>query len=206
MRSLHPHEHQCNTRYHACMSLLKWTDICTHNSPFGTMLSEPDNSYRPFSGLNFEEERVNFSGEFENWITHPIFTFSRRLVNPLLQIGRLVQQRRLCEMWPHGMETEVSALEQDLLQAHDHDIEASNLSAKYPRDVLNVNEAMYAAAFIMYHTRLKDMPFTASLIRRNVAKVQREAVSVSSTRFQAALSSFLCSWPGAKRCTVIFGS
>lgn len=179
MQSLHPHEHQQDMRCQVLMALLKWTEICTHASLFATMPAVPGHSYRTLSDFNFVEEPVNLSPDFEDWITHPIYAFSRRMVGPLLQIGRLVQQRRLCETWPFGVEAELSALEEDLLQAYDHDVEASSiLPVKDPGDVLHVNEAMHAAAFIMYYTRLKDMPLTAPLIRRSVSKVQREAASV----------------------------
>ncbi|OHE91144.1 hypothetical protein CORC01_13555 [Colletotrichum orchidophilum] len=123
----------------------------------------------------YEEEVTNFSDDFRDWITHPIYTFSRHLISPLLRMGRLLQHTRQSMSWPDQMKAEAAALEEELLQCYDRDVEANRGPIKDTADVLHVNEAMHAAALIMFYTRIMDMPFTTPLIRRNVDKVQREA-------------------------------
>ncbi|KAF6799537.1 hypothetical protein CMUS01_15620 [Colletotrichum musicola] len=157
------------------MALLKWTDICTVNSLFS---QSPSVVEACASVTVYEEEIGNFSSEFRDWIIHPIYTFSRHLIDPLLRIGRLVQLRKQVSGWSAEMEAEAEAeaLEELLLQSYDRDVEASTgRPAEDPDQVLRVNEAMHAATSVMYYTRVRDVPFKAPFIRRSVARVQQEA-------------------------------
>ncbi|KAF6822763.1 hypothetical protein CPLU01_11803 [Colletotrichum plurivorum] len=175
-QSLDREGRQNDSRWSILMALLKWTDICTVNSLFSQGPSVVEACVRfPF----YEEETMNFSNEFRDWIIHPIYTFSRYLISPLLRIGRLVQLRKQGAGWSPEMETEAEALEELLLQSYDRDVEASkSRPAEDPDQVLRVNEAMHAATSVMYYTRVRDVPFTATFIRRSVARVQQEAAAV----------------------------
>ncbi|KAF6788756.1 hypothetical protein CSOJ01_14937 [Colletotrichum sojae] len=177
-RSLHREGRQNDSRWSILMALLKWTDICTVNSLFS---QSPSVVEACASVPVYEEEIRNFSSEFRDWIIHPIYTFSRHLIDPLLRIGRLVQLRKQVSGWSAGIEAEAEALEELLLQSYDRDLDAStSRPAEDPDQVLRVNEAMHAATSIMYYTRVRDVPFTAPFIRRSVARVQQEADVVDS--------------------------
>lgn len=41
--------------------------------------------------LDAIEINQNFSAAFKNWVSHPLYVFSPRLVNPLLRIGKLLE-------------------------------------------------------------------------------------------------------------------
>lgn len=76
--------------FQTVMSLLRWADISTLCS-----LCPPEQPFNAdiHSMLEMQEEETqnNFAPEFYGWVTHPIFAFSPRLINPLLRIGRAMR-------------------------------------------------------------------------------------------------------------------
>jgi hypothetical protein len=66
------------------------------------------------------------------------------------------------------------------LLAYCHNHEASDKTLNDPEDFLHVHEAMHAATFILFYTRLRGMPFIAQLIRRHVTKVRTEDALVAA--------------------------
>ncbi|KAK0642552.1 hypothetical protein DIS24_g8943 [Lasiodiplodia hormozganensis] len=92
-----------------------------------------------------EETQNNFAPEFYGWVTHPIFAFSPRLINPLLKIGRALrlqtlrhrkqaaqppsQERMHEEAYPNASklpvaeDAQILSLEEELQLARDGDTE-----------------------------------------------------------------------------------
>lgn len=140
--------------------------------------------------LDSHETNRNFSTDFSTWISHPIFAFSLRLVNPLLRMGQLAQLQlsRRSEEDEDGddcddiIEGRISALEDMLLNARalDLDATASLLGPTDPQGVLLLNEAMHACCVILFYTRFRGIPFTAPLIRGQVQIVADEISKVPS--------------------------
>ncbi|KAL5592821.1 hypothetical protein FOBRF1_013129 [Fusarium oxysporum] len=95
-------------------------------------------------------------------------------------MGRLIQARRSQDTWTDELETHVDELEEELLVAQHADHEVIRSHPGDPQDLLHVNQAMHTAATIVFYTRLRDLPFTSTLIRKNVAEVQREALCVEA--------------------------
>lgn len=166
-----------DVRYRALMALLSWMEICTFSSLHQFSLPVADAGSLPALTYGLEDEPDTFDG-FKDWLTHPIFAFSHRLVNPLWRIAELSRARRNHVAWTCDMEAAVAALEEDLLVAYDHDTEAAMGNPQDPKPLLHVNEAMYSASFIMFYTRLGGLPFTSPLIRKQVDKIVRESSCV----------------------------
>ncbi|KAG5747447.1 hypothetical protein H9Q72_007230 [Fusarium xylarioides] len=93
-------------------------------------------------------------------------------------MGRLIQARRSQDIWTDEMDIYVDELEEELLIVQHADHEVIRNHPGDPQDILHVNQAMHAAATIAFYTRLRDVPFTSTLIRKSVAEVQREALCV----------------------------
>ncbi|KAM6532744.1 hypothetical protein FALCPG4_005796 [Fusarium falciforme] len=184
IRSIDPHRHRHDKRLDALTALLAWTDICT-NSSFGPLEPSPAVS-SPLSLDEYGEDGSPWQG-FERWITHPTYAFSRQLINPLMRMAKLTQAKRNLQTWSAEMEVSAGALEEALLVAHNRDINMANDNPGDPEALLHVNEAMHLAASIMFHTRIRDLPSTVPLIRRQVAKIQIESccVDVSSLSSRA---------------------
>lgn len=78
-----------------------------------------------------DEVNKNYSRAFQSWVSHPIYAFSPRLVNPLLRIGRLLE-RQLSQLTgadgPEAdatWETQAAEAEEMLLRARECDVSAS---------------------------------------------------------------------------------
>ncbi|RMJ15204.1 hypothetical protein CDV36_005111 [Fusarium kuroshium] len=84
------------------------------------------------------------------------------------------------QTWSYEMEASAVALEEALLVAHDLDLNMANGNPGDPEALLHVNEVMHLAASIMFYTRIRDLPSTVPLIRRQVAKVQSESCCVDT--------------------------
>lgn len=140
--------------------------------------------------LDSHETSRNFSTEFSNWISHPIFAFSLRLVNPLLRMGQLAQLQFSPRSEEDGdgddcedtLEARILALEDMLLNARERDVDATALflGPTDPQGVLLLNEAMHACCVILFYTRFRGVPFTAPLIRGQVQIVADEISKVRS--------------------------
>ncbi|RSL75626.1 hypothetical protein CEP51_010714 [Fusarium floridanum] len=95
-------------------------------------------------------------------------------------MARLTQAKRASQTWSYEMEASAVALEEALLVAHDLDLNMANGNPGDPEALLHVNEMMHLAASIMFYTRIRDLPSTVPLIRRQVAKVQSESCCVDT--------------------------
>lgn len=175
IKSIDPSRHQHDKRFDALTALLAWTDICTRSS-LGPLESSPVVLSR-LALDDYGEDGSPWQG-FERWITHPAYAFSRRLINPLMTMSRLTQAKRAGHTWVAEMEASANALEEALLVAHNRDNNMASDNPGDPEALLHVNESMHLAASIMFYTRIRDLPSTVPLIRRQVAKVQSESSCV----------------------------
>lgn len=172
------------------LTSFRWTTIsalCSLRPP-SSLLSD---NLCELIEVDCHEIEQNFSTQFQSWVSHPMYAFSLRLVNPLLRIGHLAELHRSSLAGKEGhearLEHKVSTLESMLLNAREVDLDATN-STPTPADpssVVSVNEAMHAACVILFYTRLRSLPFTAPLIRLQVRIVVNE---ISKTRIDSRVS------------------
>jgi Fungal specific transcription factor domain len=158
--------------------MVKWLDICSQCSLRGDILQSNDAIHR----LIETEPPVLKSATSEackDWFVDPLFGFSRRMINPLLRLSRLVRKRQILEdiapeRSPPGdsgvsdFEREVDELEESLLAFRDADLEFTQGNSKIDIDLVYLNEATYSTATILFYTRLRDLPWTAAFVRRQV--------------------------------------
>ncbi|CAG9989275.1 unnamed protein product [Clonostachys byssicola] len=176
-----PHLNTPTTYPEVSLTEFRWgliTSLCSLQQP-GPPLD--DLTYRM---IEMSEREINqkFSQAFESWVSHPIFMFSPRLINPLLRIGRLLEKQllRLHNPAPQGQdlswETEVAEVEEMLLCARECDVNVlqSAPGCGDPANVLALNEAMYAACAILLYARIHGVPFTAPFVRRQTQLVVDE--------------------------------
>ncbi|KAH8199481.1 hypothetical protein TruAng_006357 [Truncatella angustata] len=142
--------------------------------------------------LDSHEIVQNYSSPFQSWISHPIYAFSARLVNPLLRIGHLAElqlsrQRDKEDIPDESLELRIVNLEETLLSARDTELDVitSPTGATDPLAVASLNEAMHAASVILFYTRFRGLPFTAPLIRR---QVQIAVSEICKTRVDSRVS------------------
>ncbi|KAI9151299.1 short-chain dehydrogenase [Paramyrothecium foliicola] len=113
-------------RYLALMAFLKWTDIYAYSSLTSPgLVDEEVDDQQVFSpDPDGSADHLVVSPGFEDWVAHPIYAFSQRLIQPLLKICRLAHKRRS----PCGVASityeNISAVEEELLKAHDNDLQA----------------------------------------------------------------------------------
>ncbi|EEU33829.1 uncharacterized protein NECHADRAFT_89085 [Fusarium vanettenii 77-13-4] len=136
-----------------------------------------------------DEIEQKYSNAFQSWVSHPIYTFSPRLVNPLLRIGRLLQSQ-LSQLDagadhepPPTWESRVVEAEEILLQARERDanVSESALDGADPVAVVALNESMYAASSILLYARIHGLAFTAPFIRRQTRIVVDEISKIQPT-------------------------
>jgi hypothetical protein len=138
-----------------------------------------------------QELRQNYSEAFRGWVSHPIYTFSPRLVNPLLRIGNLLE-KQLFHLDNPGFgpdpvadqAEQIAQVEEMLLHARDCDIkESSSCLGGHtdPSAVVALNESMYSASTILLYARLHGLPMTAPFIRRQVHIIVQEIAKISVT-------------------------
>ncbi|KAM0281601.1 hypothetical protein ACHAQH_003470 [Verticillium albo-atrum] len=135
--------------------------------------------------MSEKEIKQNYSRAFERWVSHPIYSFSPRLVNPLLRIGLLLETQLLqledADLHPDpSWPTRVSEAEDMLLHARDRDVNASKsaLGSADPFAVLALNESMYAAGAILLYARVHGLPPTAPFIRRQTHIIVEEVAKI----------------------------
>ncbi|KAM6513178.1 hypothetical protein FALCPG4_015641 [Fusarium falciforme] len=156
------------------LHLLRWSYICTHCSLSSIDLpASPGDHAMEFHRRELE---TNFSKQFDSWVIHPLYTFSYRWINPLLELARLTRERKRHKMAPSPeseecWEQQASRLEEDLLTAREMDLAAWEKGAREHADLLNLNEAIYSAIVLLFYTRVRDLPWTASLVRRHVKNI-----------------------------------
>lgn len=134
------------------------------------------------------EIKQKYSQAFQSWVSHPIFTFSPRLVNPLLRIGQLLEKQLLqlddkdAQELDLAWSARVAEAEEMLLHARECDVNASKsaLGSADPAAVLALNESMYAAGAILLYARIHGLPFTAPFIRRQTQIVSDEIAKIPS--------------------------
>ncbi|RSM02435.1 hypothetical protein CDV31_010937 [Fusarium ambrosium] len=166
----------------------RWTVICTLCS-----LQKPNPALgdRICHMIEMGEDEIEqkYSDAFQSWVSHPIYTFSPRLINPLLRIGRLLQIQ-LSQLdagpdheLPSTWESRVIEAEEILLQARERDanVSESALGGADPAAVLALNESMYAASSILLYARIHGLPFTAPFIRRQTRIVVEEISKIQPT-------------------------
>ncbi|KAH6685431.1 fungal-specific transcription factor domain-containing protein [Plectosphaerella plurivora] len=132
------------------------------------------------------EIKKNYSTAFQHWVSHPIYSFSPRLVNPLLRIGALLETQLLqlqdTDALPDpSWTTKVDEAEDMLLHAQDCDMNAASnsvLGSGDPAAVIALNASMYAAGAILLYARLRALPATAPFIRRQTQIVTDEVAKI----------------------------
>ncbi|KAI6779924.1 uncharacterized protein J7T54_000224 [Emericellopsis cladophorae] len=140
--------------------------------------------------MDDDEISRKYSDAFSGWISHPIYTFSPRLVNPLLRIGRLLEAQLLQldgtttdpdDLAGHD-DDRIAEAEEMLLHARERDVDTSiaRMQISDPATVVALNESMYAASAILLYARLHQTPFTAPFIRKQVHIVTNEIAKISS--------------------------
>ena len=172
--------------YQTVMAMLRWVDISTLCS-----LSRPakvlDDSLHRLIEMSESELNYNFSMTSQGWISHPIFAFSPWLVNPLLKLGRYVhlqsqtQPALDLEAVPNSVvsEDQLLELEEDILNATDSFRTACQKGIADSAALISLNESMFISALLLFYTRLRYMPMTASLIRRYVKEIVRKISLIS---------------------------
>ncbi|KAM0331374.1 hypothetical protein ACHAQA_003047 [Verticillium albo-atrum] len=136
--------------------------------------------------MSENEIMQNYSRAFQRWVSHPIYSFSPRLVNPLLRIGMLLETQLLqlegADAAPHDptWTARVSEAEDMLLHARDCDVNASKsaLGSADPAAVLALNESMYATGAILLYARIHGLPPTAPFIRRQAQIAVDEVMNI----------------------------
>ncbi|KAG9250598.1 fungal-specific transcription factor domain-containing protein [Emericellopsis atlantica] len=139
--------------------------------------------------MDDDEISRKYSDAFSGWISHPIYTFSPRLVNPLLRIGRLLEAQLLQldttatdpDLLAGHDEDRIAEAEEMLLHARERDVDTSiaRMQISDPAAVVALNESMYAASAILLYARLHQTPFTAPFIRKQVHVVTQEIAKIS---------------------------
>ncbi|KAK1511206.1 uncharacterized protein CCOS01_14968 [Colletotrichum costaricense] len=155
------------------LSMLRWTVISTVCS-FQSSQTLTNNKIYQYLEMREEEVAHNYSPSFRDWLNHPIYAFSPRLVNPLLRLAKLLDIQK--SQWAVNqyswsdktMGNEMIQLEEELLMARDVDLDRCQTHTADPKELRSLNEAMHAATFLLFYVRLKGMPFTAPLVRKKV--------------------------------------
>lgn len=167
------------------LSMLRWSIISTVCS---FQISRKPVSDKIYRGLEMRREEVehNYLPSFRDWTNHPIYAFSPRLVNPLLRLARLldIQKSRSTVnncISDASMGMEMIKLEEELLTAREADLDLSKTGTTDPKELRSLNEAMHAAAFLLFYARLKGMPFTAPLVRKKVQVIVSEIGKIPVT-------------------------
>ncbi|CAG9984529.1 unnamed protein product [Clonostachys byssicola] len=180
------------------LTLLRWTVI---SSTCSLITWQNHRTLQHVRSLELADDQVgqnlsHYSHIFNNWIDHPLYAFSPRLVNPLLRIGVLLQLRQLISTHQHVPEGSghfqdaVSEAEDSLLNAQAQDLDTlATRTTTDPDQILYLNEAMRATASILLYARLRNMPFTAPFIRRLVRIVvdQIAKIKVNSRTYFAVI-------------------
>ena len=137
-----------------------------------------------------EELNRKYFTAFRGWVSHPIYTFSPRLVNPLLRIGSLLEAQLFHMDHPEvdyelttDQATQIAEVEELLLHARDCDLEetAPLPGSMDPAAVIALNESMYAASNVLLYARLRALPFTTPFVRKQVHRVVDEIAKINVT-------------------------
>ncbi|KAI8664935.1 Zn(2)-C6 fungal-type domain-containing protein [Fusarium sp. Ph1] len=165
---------QPDANYEVVLHLLRWSYICTHCSP--TSIDLPASLGDHVIEFHGGELETDFSKQFGSWVIHPLYTFSHRLINPLLEIGRLIRERKRHKAAlglgsEDAWDQQASKLEKDLLTAREIDLAAWEKGVWEHADLVNLSEAIYSAAFLLYYTRVRDLPWTTQIVRRHVNNI-----------------------------------
>ncbi|KXH52131.1 hypothetical protein CNYM01_00462 [Colletotrichum nymphaeae SA-01] len=161
------------------LSMLRWTIISTVCSFQSSRTLVSDKIYC-YLEMRAEEVDQNYSPSFRDWLNHPIYAFSPRLVNPLLRLAKLLDIQKSQQtvnqyiLSDKAMGDEMIKLEEELLMAREVDLDRCQTHAADPKELRSLNEAMHAATFLLFYARLKGMPFTAPLVRKKVQVIVSE--------------------------------
>ncbi|EXF75579.1 hypothetical protein CFIO01_06315 [Colletotrichum fioriniae PJ7] len=165
------------------LSMLRWTVISTVCSFQSSQTLVSEKIYR-YLEMRAEEVDHNYSPSFRDWLNHPIYAFSPRLVNPLLRLAKLLDIQK--SQWTvdqyslsdQAMGNEMIKLEEELLMAREVDLDRCQTHTAEPKELRSLNEAMHAATFLLFYARLKGMPFTAPLVRKKVKVIVAEVGNI----------------------------
>ena len=177
--------HPPSIEFQIVISLLRWTDISTLCSLRSVDTFIDENIHRRIELR--QQEIINLDcSHLNGWINHPVFPFSTHLINPLLRLGRLIQyttfQRSYAGATISNVEQNISQLEEDILSAVDV-FRASQVTTRADCEPLtHLNAAMHSATLLLFYSRLKKMPFTATLVRQCVQELVNhvELISIGS--------------------------
>ncbi|EXJ86016.1 hypothetical protein A1O1_06385 [Capronia coronata CBS 617.96] len=160
------------------MHFLRWAEICAQCSLNMDVSLSSDEIHEAIE-YKWWEISSTTSQACKDWLVHPFYGFSSRLINPLLKLARLVRRGRdldgdvedsddLADDARSKFDAEVDALEELLLTCREEDLIADGGRPKENIDLLRLNDASYSAAVVLFYTRLRDLPWTAPFIRRHV--------------------------------------
>ncbi|KIW64821.1 hypothetical protein PV04_09728 [Phialophora macrospora] len=169
--------------FEVVMHLLRWCDICTQCSLLQSVQMSHDSVHRSIE-FQEQEQQASLSRTFENWVIHPLYTFSTRWINPLLRLGRLMRLRMVVEesapLSPGGSIAEqINKLEEDILLARNADLKACTSFRNDLPDLLHLNEAIHSATVLLFYTRLRDLPWSNPFVRRHVGIICDEIDQIS---------------------------
>jgi hypothetical protein len=171
--------------YQTVMSLLRWADISTLCSlrPWDSSMKEE--THQMIEMRDYELQQ-NYSLDFGNWISHPIFAFSAHLVNPLLRLGRILQLQSRRAQNPQNGESQdtddiderAASLEEDILNVTDMFQDSQYAGTNDPIALLSLNRAMHDATLLLFYTRIRYLLFTARLVRRYVERIVEQILLI----------------------------
>ena len=127
-------------------------------------------------------------------VVDPLLAFSPRLVQPLKQLGFLIDAT--AQLVISGVsegtgefQSLVDSLEEALLEAYDLDVERTKNDARDAKELLICNVCFHTAAHLLFYTRLRNMSSTATIVRRKVRDIINATRRIpASCRTSAALA------------------
>ncbi|KAH6959806.1 fungal-specific transcription factor domain-containing protein [Ilyonectria sp. MPI-CAGE-AT-0026] len=173
-----------NINYLVIMAMLRWTDISSLHWSKNLKFPLDENVFRMMEPGE-DEQVCGLGNEYIGWHLNPLYGCSQRLLKPLMRIGMLIQKKQslkdIDESTPEweSLVKDMDSLEEELLTARECDMHEYQAPVKGPRGLWHLNEAIHAAASLLFYTRLKDVPYTAPFIRRLTSVIVNEVYHVS---------------------------
>lgn len=173
--------------FEVVVGTLRWIDICTNfslrrhvpiaNERIHNLILVDDGE------LRYLDERAFCPLTIKSWLVQPTYAFSSRLINPLLRLSRLSRirqnQRELMIADDSCLQTQIDELEQDFVAVRDHDRSFLRHGTTDDAALLCLNEATAAMAFMLYCTRLRDIPSHAPVITHLLTEARRHLEQIA---------------------------
>lgn len=157
----------------ANLQLFRWVDLCAQCSLIKFVpLSTP----YVHGLLELDEWELNLSlpANTKKSIIHPMWSFSRRYINPLIKLARLIRVKLNEGNFAHDqtdnlrLDNQIEELEQILLDAREADLKDMAEHTDHSAEILHLNTAICSAVELLFYTRLKDVAWTTPFVRCQV--------------------------------------